>query len=488
MHLSKSQYMRGLQCHKKLWLYKNKPELALTRDQTTLNRIETGFEVGELAKSLFPGGTEVVFDRSNFDGMIEQTARLISAGESVIYEAAFRTRGVFIKVDILVRNGDAWDIYEVKASTKVKSFHKNDLAIQWFVIQDQLSQGTASLIHIDTKYVYSEELDPFQLLKIVDVTDTVKSLQEGIADKLSTMEEMLAKGEPDIKIGTQCINPDCEFKSYCWGNVPSPSVLDLYRLNGDRKFELFHSGQVYYEDLENLELTPTQLLQIETTRTGKIHVDKNPLGEFLKQATYPINFLDFESFQNAIPWLPGQKPFMQIPFQFSLHILHEDGELEHREFIGDGLVDPRLALTEHLISNLTGTGSIVAYNQSFEKSVIRGLAREFKQHEERLTLTLDRFIDLITPFRELMVYLPGFNGSFSIKSILPAMLPDRDDMDYKKLEIPDGEVAMDAYAHLIKVISKEKRDAVRHSLLDYCKLDTLAMVEIWKVLRTLVEK
>lgn len=455
-------------------------------DPQTQYRFDTGHQVGDLAKSLFPGGTEIEHDARNYQGMIEETAQLIDEGVSVIYEASFREKGVLIMADILVRNGDAWEIYEVKASTSVKPYHEHDAAIQWFVLNNQIPLSKICIVHINTGYTFRGELDVQQLFTIADITKTVNDLQGGIEANLASLAGMLAGKEPDIRIGQQCGNPyECDFKSHCWKQVPTPSVFDLYRLKGDRKFELFHQGMVSYEDVKSMSMNATQSLQVKTGLSGEIHIDKYRIGEFLKSATYPINFLDFETFNSAIPGYEGQRPYMQIPFQYSLHILHEDGHLEHREFLADEHQDPRPFLAEQLVTDITGTGSIVAFNQSFEKTVIRTLASGFGQHEDLLLNMIDRFIDLITPFRGLMYYHPDFNGSFSIKSLFPAMFPEEGEQSYKSLEIQGGEMASGTYANLVNVEDLAERQKIRESLLAYCKLDTLAMVKIWRKLDTI---
>jgi len=403
-------------------------------DAQTQNRFDTGNEVGEVAKDLFPGGVEIVHDRDNYQGMIEQTTRLIGEGAAVIYEASFREKGVFIMADILVRNGDVWDVYEVKSSTSVKPYHENDAAIQWYVLNHQIPLGRIHIVHIDNSYVFTGELDV------------------------------------------------CDFRAFCLNSVPKPSVLDLYRLSGERKFELFHQGLVNYEDLKNLPLNATQSLQVKTGMSREPHVDKYRIGEFLAGATYPINFLDFETFNSAIPKYEGQRPYMQIPFQYSLHILHEDGLLEHKEFLAKEHQDPRPLFVEKLVEDVTVTGTIVAYNQSFEKMIIRGLADEFRELENVLLDMTIRFIDLIVPFRGLMYYHPNFNGSFKLKSVLPAMFPEDEKASYKDLDIQDGEMAMASYARLDRTDNIEEKKRIKGALLAYCELDTLAMVKIWQKL------
>ena len=487
MRLSKSQYIRGLQCHKALWLYRNRRDLMPAADANRLAVFATGHEVGELAKALFPGGTEIEFDAGNFDAMIERTAALINSGTDVIYEATFGNGDLLVMADILVRAGDHWDFYEVKSSTRVKAYHLNDAAFQWKVINEQVSVGKAHVVHIDNRYQLEECLDPVQLLKTVDVTETITQMQLDLERSLSSMQAMLPGDEPDIAIGMQCNNPfECDFKTRCWQSVPQPSVFDLYQLAGERKFELFHQGKTEYKDLQHLPLNPAQTLQISTALRGEVHVEPQPLAEFIHAAAYPLHFLDFETLQDAIPKLPRQRPYQQIPFQYSLHILQRDGRLEHREYLAHERSDPRPLVAAQLLQDMGEQGSIVAHSQSTEIAAINTLANACPELAVNLRALTGRFIDLLTPFRGSMYYHPDFNGKFSIKSILPAMFPDDPEADYHQLDVQDGRMAMSIYANLAQMDDTDKRHRTREALRAYCHLDTLAMVKIWQQLAELV--
>ncbi len=488
MNLSKSQYLRGIRCHKALWLYRHRREVMSEYSQQTLSRFATGHEVGKLAQSLFPGGVEIEYDEGDFAAMIENTRTAIERGEQVLYEATFAHEGVLIRADILVKDGDAWNLYEVKSSTRVKPENEHDVAIQWFVLSRHLPLGRAHLVHVDTSYALDGELDVHRLLHVVDLTDTVRDLQPAIGTNLAAMAETLAGDEPDIRIGLYCTSPyDCDFKAYCWRHVPRPSVFDLHNLRAERKFELFDQGRVRYEDLRGEELNATQSLQVASGISGELHIERDRLRDFLAQATYPINFLDFEALSGAVPKYQGQRPYgTAIPFQYSLHVLHADGHLEHREFLGDGSTDPRPELAARLVEDVTPTGSIVAYNQTYEKKVIGNLANEIETRRDALLAMHTRFIDLIEPFRQRMYYHPGFNGSFSIKSILPAMFPHDDSLSYGGLAIQEGEMASLIYQQIAEEPDESRRQVMREDLIAYCKLDTLAMVAIWRKLESLV--
>ncbi len=490
MNLSKSQYIRGLQCHKSLWLYKNNPELRDTPNQAQESLFNTGHNVGELACKLFPNGVEIKFDANNFEAMVSKTKELIENGTEVIYEATFKENGIFAMADILVKNGDAWDMYEVKASTDVKEYHLNDASIQWYALSNAIELNRAYIVHINNKYVRQGEVDIKELFTIADVTDEVQNRQYQIPFNLEQMEQMLNEDMPDIDIGTHCSDPNgCDFQGHCWQNIPYPSVFNLYWMNGNKKFEMYYKGIKTYEDIPNdFKLNTTQQLQVDTYKSKEPYVDKQIIKNFLDTIEYPINFFDFETFQNAIPRFDDQRPYMQIPFQYSLHILHEDGTIEHKEFLGDENSDPRNDLIEQMLNDITPTGSIVAFNQSFEMSRIKELSHFNQSKKDDLLALNERFVDLIVPFRGRGYYHPNFNGSFSIKSVLPAMFPIDPELDYKKLgSIQNGGDAMDTFANLYLLKDKSKRDDIRKDLLAYCHLDTLAMVRIWEKLHKIVD-
>lgn len=480
-NLSKSKYIKGLQCHKALWFEQHKPKLKSSASAQTTQNFATGNQVGDLAKELFPNGEEIEFDSGNFHGMIAKTKALIAEGVSVIYEATFSENGMFVMVDILVKNGDAWDIYEVKSSTSVKDVYLDDVSVQRYALSGVLNVGQCYVVHINNQYIRQGELDIQALFAMADVTDKLKSINK-VDNRLKQMQQMLEINEPDIDIGTHCHVPyECNFKAHCWQNIPQPSVFNLSRI-GKKSFDYYNQGKITYKDIQLEDLSSVQSVQVDSYLNDKIYLDKGVIGDFMSEVVYPINFFDFETFQNAVPRFNNQKPYAQMPFQYSLHILHEDGELEHKEFLGSEFSDPRDGLIQNMLADITKAGSIIAYNQSFEIGKIKDLAVFAPQHKNNLSALNQRFLDLIIPFRKLGYYHKDFHGSFSIKSVLPAMFPDDDELDYKKLEIQNGGMAMDIFANLHLIDNEKERTTIRNNLLKYCHLDTLAMVRIFQKL------
>ena len=486
MNLSKSLFVRGVKCPKSLWLYKKSDIPRDEPDQGQEARFETGRIVGELARKLFPGGKEVVFDPGNFKGMISQTRKWLDAGVDTIYEATISAGGDFAMADILRRDGDGFEIYEVKSSTSVKDYHLLDVAFQYRAFSNfGLRIKRAFIIHIDNSYVRKGELDIRGLFAIRDVTAEVVSMQGEIEEYRRKFSKMLRGKMPEVDIGPHCFDfYDCDYLSWCWRNVPEHSIFDLYRLARTKKFELYRKGILKISDIpEGFRANAIQALQIETEKTGSVHVEREKIRQFLSRLSHPIHFFDFETFNEPVPRFDGQRPYMHIPFQYSLHILYEDGRVEHREFLADENEDPRGHVISHMLKDIRPRGSIVAFNKVFEEGIIRGLADYDPLHRSELLGLLERFEDLLEPFRNGGYYHPEFNGSLSLKSVLPAIFPNEKGLDYSGLEIRNGEMAMETFAALHQVKDRKERKRIRAALLEYCRLDTLALVRLYEFLR-----
>ena len=457
--------------------------------QEAQSLFKIGDTVGDYAKNLFPDGVEIEFDSSNFNGMIKKTNEAIAQGVDTLYEATFMENGVFIMADILHKTSRGWDMYEVKASTSVKAYHIDDTSIQWYALSHVIDLNKAYIVYINNQYVRDGEIDIGSLFIIEDITDNVIARQAKIPSTLDSMENMITGSMPDIDIGKHCSDPyECDFHEHCWSHIPDVSIFNLYRMRGGKKFELYEQGILTYKDIpEELSLSEMQQKQVNAGLTGEIKIDKNVIQEFLGSIVFPISFLDFETFQNPIPRFYGQRPYMQMPFQYSLHIVEEKRDITHCEYLGDHNSDPRRKLCDHMLRHIPRSGSIMAYNQSFEISRIKEMADEFHDLRDNLLALIDRFVDLVVPFRNGGYYHPDFNGSFSLKSVLPALFPDDQELSYKELNIQDGSMAMESFAniHLLEDISLLPQ--IRQDLLAYCKQDTLAMVRIWEKLEQIIK-
>ncbi|HIP03013.1 MAG TPA: DUF2779 domain-containing protein [Campylobacterales bacterium] len=492
MTLSKSLYTRAIQCPKSLWIKKYKPEVLIPPDASAQIVFDTGNAVGELACELFPHGVEVEFNR-DYAQMVETTARLLEEGVQNIYEATFVYDGILVMVDVLHVEEDGFvSLYEVKSSTAVKEIYLHDVSIQYYVLHGLgLKVKNAHVIHIDSSYVRGDELELEKLFCIVDVTAEAEQLQEQIPLKLSEWETYLSdsQNEPNIDIGSHCKKPyECDAKAYCWKvqrNISDYSIFNIFNLGSKKQVALYERGIVNIDDIpKDFEMTEKQSQAVANHKAQTTHIDKEAIEAFVSTLTYPIYHLDFETFQQAIPEWKGISPFQQIPFQYSLHIEHEDGRLEHCEFLALDGADPRELLAQKLCEDIPKDVTVLAYNMSFEKSVIKKLALEYNVLSPHLLAIHDNIKDLMTPFHQKHYVTPSMNGSYSIKYILPALVPEMKEA-YQELDgVQNGSEAMSAFANMSKLDSVEK-EKMRKALLVYCRLDTLAMVRVLKKLRKL---
>ena len=488
MTLSKSLYVRGLQCEKSLWLKKKKPEVLQAPDDGAQAIFDTGTSVGELACELFSGGERIEYT-GDFNAQMAKTKELIERGTKVIYEATFCFDGILVMVDILCVCEDGLTINEVKSSTSVKEVYIDDASIQHYVISSLGHKVSAvNIIHIDNTYVRGEKLELEKLFHIEDMTEQIVQKQAQIPQILNKFEEILSIDvEPDIDIGPHCSDPyHCDAWEYCWceqRGIPEYSVFNISRLRNDKKFDLYKNGVVKFEDIKELDkFNASQQIQIRSELSQEEIIDKEAIKEFLDTLSYPLYHLDFETFQQAVPEFIGLRPYEQIPFQFSIHKDDGKGNLEHFEFLAEVGADPRYELALNLIKFIPQDACVLAYNMSFEKGVIRRLAANYPKISNELMAIHDNIKDLMAPFASKSYYHPKMRGSYSIKYVLPALVPEFESA-YKDLNlIHHGGEAMQAYENMTRM-SADEREAYKRALLAYCKLDTLAMVKVLEKLR-----
>jgi hypothetical protein len=483
--LSKSQFTRGLQCHKSLWLLKNRRELQQKPDAGLQARFDAGNEVGILAQELFPGGIGLEYE-NGISKNIQKTQEFIASGVETIYEATFRHDNILAMVDILYKGANGWEMYEVKSTTATKDIFINDTAIQYYVIKGSgLDIARVFLVHLNNQYTRMGDIDLRALFTVDDVTDLTLDRQADIPEKLNNMRRSLEGGEPDIDIGPYCNDPyECDFKSYCWQHIPECSIFDIANLRSNRKFALYYGGVLHLHDIpEDFSLSESMRIQVEAELTSRKFLNISNIKEFLLKIEEPVGFLDFETFMEPVPSFDCQRPYQQIPFQYSLHI-SENGKLEHHEFLGKEGVDPRVAFIKQLIKDTRSCKTILVYNQAFEVTRLQEIVKIFPEFIEEIDFMIERIVDLMIPFKNKDYYTREMCGSHSIKYVLPAMVPD---LNYDNLVIADGEMAMLAYARLSRMDEGDEKEKTRQALLEYCRLDTLAMVRILERLVSLTQ-
>ena len=482
MYLSKSKYCNAVQCKKMLWLNEYKPEEKESLNESVL---ENGTQVGELAKNLFGFHIDVSFNE-NLKQMIEDTKSLLYLDKVVITEASFEYDNNFCSVDILKKNKSDFEIYEVKSSTEVKDIYKEDISYQYYILNNLGYNVTkASIVYINSQYERNGELNLKELFNIEDVTEYVKEKLENIKLNIKEINNyMNQKREPDELLGIHCVKPyNCPFFKYCTKGLGNQNVFTLKGINNNKKFELYNKGIFEYEELLKIKINDKIKQQIEfELYDEEDYIDKTKIKEFLDKLTYPLYFLDFETFQMSIPLYDKTRPYMQIPFQYSLHYIIND-ELKHKEFLSEPDIDPRRKLAESLVKDIPKDVCVLAYNMAFEKMVIKELAILYEDLSDHLMNIYKNIKDLMIPFKDRYYYSKNMHGIYSIKYVLPALYPNDPSLDYKNLDlVHNGSEAMNMFANMCN-LDKDKQKELKNSLLKYCELDTYAMVKIFYKLK-----
>jgi hypothetical protein len=483
--ISKSQFLKGLQCPKALWLYRHRPELKPELSMAQQHLFDMGHEIGLLAQRYFGRGCEIVAQYYEIDQAAELTQNAIARGENVIFEAsACSPDGAYSRIDILRQNREsAWDLIEVKGSTGVKDYHLDDMALQRYAFtQSGLDIGRSFLMHINNAYTRNGALDLKQLFTCEDCTGEVERRMRDMPYELARLIEILNQAsEPEREVGGHCHSPFmCDYIEYCWEGVPEYSVYKMF--SGWKLDELLGDGILDIADVpESFDTTPRQAIEINAFKNGRVHADHAAISEFLNQLRYPLYYLDYETVMPAVPLFDGTRPYQQLPFQFSLHVQKKrGGPLEHIEFLHTGQSDPRPEFVRALDACCGDGGAVVVYNKSFEANINAQLADAYPHFAQRLSSLNDRMVDLLVPFRSRHLYHPDMRGSASLKSVLPALVPE---LTYSALTIGDGATAAMMYLSCLRdAIPKEEQEKIYRHLRKYCAQDTLAEAKLIEIL------
>lgn len=485
--ISKSDYVLGLKCPNALWFKKFKPEIEQHKNTTVLER---GTAVGELACEKFPGGVQITAKPWEA-AALTQTQNAIENNSAYIYEATFSTQNdEYCAVDILANNNDGtWDIIEVKSTKTPHEYHFLDISFQKYVLEQcGIKVKNCFILTLDSEYVRHGPLDVKALFKLNDANDKLQDF-ETVRQNVARIKSILAGPELGIAVSkTKCnMFYECPYKHYCWSNIPDYSVFNAFRASvADQLYSL------YGADLENIppELYTKQLHSgdIEAFLTNTEIIDKTILNDFIKQLTWPLYFLDYESFMPAVPMFDNSHPYQQICFQFSLHVQRvPNGELEHYEYLhNDASCDPRPGLIRQLVKSIGQTGSVIVYNKSFEVPRNNEMARDFPEYATQLSAINERVVDLLEPFRCRGLYRPCQNGSASIKHTLPTFVPD---MSYSELGIQNGDQASQQFFEFMQgKYSAHQAEQMLKNLHEYCSQDTMAMVKLLEIVQTFAKK
>ena len=486
--ISKSKFLWGRQCPKLLWTAYNAQDLIPAPDASLQAVFDQGHQVGALAKNLYTDGLEIKQDAGDFQAVLDASRQAVAARRP-LFEAAFQFNGAYARADILNPVGkNGWELIEVKSTTELKDAHLPDLALQHYVyVGAGLDIRRCALMHIHKEYVRRGPVAARQFFRQAEVTDQVKAMAGEIEKQLGEFHRIIRQRKcPKPGIGPHCDDPyTCPLHDRCWAHVPDASVFTLYR-GGRKSFDLYTDGVLRLADIpDNFKLTGNQQIQRQTAISGQPHVDRAAIARFLETLKYPLWYLDFETFNPAIPLFDGVRPYQQVPFQFSLHRQDRPGgQLAHTMFLADGNGDPRLAFIQALQAAMGEKGSVVVYNASFEKSVLDACAEAMPSLKRWVTGVKQRMVDLLGPFRSFHYYHPAQQGSASIKAVMPALTR----RGYEGLEIQEGGTASLKFltAHVTPV-AKAERQRVRQQLEAYCRRDTEGMIWIVDALRNLAE-
>jgi hypothetical protein len=486
--LSKSTFIRGLQCEKSLYLYKHHYNL---KDETPVQLqaiFNQGTNIGVLAQGLFPNGMDASPpNHFKMQESVFKTQDFIANGKTIIYEATFQYNGVLAALDILVKEADGWKAYEVKSSTSVSDTYVFDAAIQYYtIVNSGIDLKDVSIVYINNQYVKKGDINIQELFSIESVYDRVLEVVPNIPNQIENLKQVVKQvSVPNIDIGAHCDNPySCDFKGHCWKHIPDYSIFDISNLWASKKFQLYDKGITRLDqiDLENNPLNTNQLLQVTSELNNTTQIDKKNISAFINDLNYPLYFLDFETMGSAIPIYDNTRPYQQFVFQYSLHVQHKkDDEVEHFEYLAETATneDPRIGFVKQIINDCGTSGDILVYNIGFERSKLNDLITLFPEHANEINNIINRLKDLMIPFQKRWYYTPKMKGSYSIKYVLPALVTE---LSYEDLEIKEGGTASTVFAQMASGEFTGDYEKTRKDLLEYCKLDTYAMVKIYEVL------
>jgi len=480
--LSKSRFTYGLQCHRQLWWRVHEPdapELVESAAQQAL--FDQGHEVGALARTFVPGGTLIDFPHDAWDARLAATRTALASPTPAIYEACFVADDVFVAVDILARDRDAWRLIEVKSSATLKDSHLPDAAVQAHVLREAgVPLSGIDVMLLNRACTYPDLSD---LFRREDVAAAADVRRPEIRREVRTQVAMLEGPLPAVATGPHCTDPyPCPFLARCHPELPEHHVSTIYNLKRHVADFVARGWSTIHDLPDGATPHPQADRQRRAVQAGRMLVEGDLAGA-LERFAPPLAYLDFETVMPAIPRWNRCHPYDQVPAQFSCHVERPDGSLAHHAWVAEGPADPRPDIARRVIEACAGARTVVAYSMGFERSCLERIAIAYPEYADALHDIVARLADPLVVVRE-HVYHPDFGGSFGLKSVLPALVPE---LTYEGLEIADGNVASRALAALMLVgpLPEAERERLRAALLAYCERDTLALVRLIERLRAI---
>lgn len=468
----------GLQCPLQLWLRANEPDaVELELNKVTQALLDTGIRVGEIARDYIPGGVLIEGDRYQQQLKLELTEAALNDGYELLYEAAFCENQVFVAVDILSREEAGWVITEVKSGSSVKDEYLSDVAIQLMTLEAAgLNIFRAEVMHLNRACTHPDLTDLFVRS---DVTSLVRPLIPPLLEKSRELNDLISAEQPDIPVGDHCKKPhECPFIDRCWPTLPEHYIGTLYSIRQKKLNDFLSSGIDTVDKVpSDKKLSAIAARQVSSVSSNKIIVEPGLKAE-IDKIRCPIAFLDFETIRPAIPVWNGCHPYDQIPVQFSCHLVDELGDVTHYEWLATHGEDPRPGISKALVEACSTADTVVAYNMGFERKCLELLADAQPECASALSEIAEKLYDLLPVVRNY-VYHPKFRGSFSIKSVIPALAPE---LAYEGLEVASGDLASLELERLILGQPSEQDAVIKTQLLSYCERDTFALVRLYQLL------
>jgi len=473
--VSKQNFLMALKCRTMGWHARHDTQL---QDATLAEivRREQGQAVHEYARSHYYNGVFVGEPRA--EKALKLTAELMGDPScEIIFEGYVRHGRCVARADILVRVNGRWVVEEVKSSKRLKLDLKEDAAYTVMVMKGSgIGIESAKLSLVNDRYRVGAEDEP--LLKAVDVTKEVFEIAHEFEQVRHSIEnDILSESCPTGEWKYACYKCDY-FAQHCVGRGVEFPIFQIPRLGEKKFYKLLDLGVTEIESVpEDFKLSERQHGVVEVVKSGEMEV-RPGLKEALDGWCEPMYYLDFETVSTCLPVYSGLPPYTQIPTQYSLHVRDRNGNLDHLEYLAEGSRDCRREFVEQLLADVGSKGSIVVYSH-FEKTTLTNTQKWFDDLESDIENVKDRLVDmekLVSKF----VYHPGFNGRTSIKVVLPVLVPE---MDYSELEISNGDDALAMFYRIaMGQLHPDSVESTRLALMEYCKLDTLAMVRIHDVL------
>lgn len=498
--ISKSSYVKFIECPNSLWLHFNKPEEEKELDDMVKQNIEEGNAVGELARSYFDDTFNAsVVDKNgtpNYSEQIKLTKEGLKNNRNAIAEASFLIDDLFCAVDILKKDDDGYSIYEVKSSGEIKNKQLIDVSYQRYILEKYgLKVNHIYLMHPNKEYIFHEKLDLNEYFKIecVDQNEIVLNNYANIDKNITSIKNLIHSSEPKVDFKKEC--DKCGFKAYCTRNLPKDRIDTLCGISSGA-YEFYKNG--IYTIKEYIETPKYKKAKKNNRREVQIRavldnkkepiINKEKIKEFLDSLKYPICHLDFETTIEVIPSIEGHSPYQSFPYQYSLHIEYEDGRVEHKEYLADK-ADCTRELALSLIKDFNQCATMLSFHSSTENNIIEALAKQYPDLSDDLLKIVEKSKDLLVPFTKGYYYDPKQGGLNSIKVILPALCPNMKNAYHNLSVVHKGDEALIIFFKMLELKEKDNNEyeRIRKGMLEYCELDTKSMVEILAVLRKSID-